>query len=73
MDKNSIRPWGKTELALAYTQGFMSEHSALNWFNTELSNYPGLMDKLKDLGYTRGQKILRIAQVKVIFEALGEP
>ena len=46
----TIRPYGKTELALAYTHGVMSPRSSLNWFNREIAQYPGVLDRLKELG-----------------------
>lgn len=38
--KKNLRPWGKLELALAYTDGTMSDRAALNWLNEELNHYP---------------------------------
>lgn len=69
----TIRPYGKTELALAYTHGSMSERSALNWFNCELTLYPGLMDQLRALGYHPYQKTISIAQLRVIVSVIGAP
>jgi hypothetical protein len=34
---------------------------------------PGLMERLRELGFTPRSKIFSRAQVKAIFEALGEP
>ena len=69
----TIRPYGKTELALAYTHGNMSGRSALNWFNHELTLYPGLLKQLTDLGYHPYQNTITIVQLRVIVSVLGEP
>ncbi|MBQ6068259.1 MAG: DUF4248 domain-containing protein [Bacteroidales bacterium] len=68
-----LRPYGKTELALAYTHGSMSARSALNWLNRELRLYPGLMEKLTALGYHPYQNTLTIAQLRVIVGVIGPP
>lgn len=68
-----LRPYGKTELALAYTRGYMSPRSALSWLHTELRKSPGLMERLQQLGYSPRQKILTRAQVSAIFDAIGPP
>lgn len=67
------RPYGKTELALLYTQHQMQPRAARNWLNNELSLYPGLMDQLKALGYRPGLRLFTLAQVRVITAAIGEP
>lgn len=67
------RPYGKTELAMAYTRGSMSPRSALNWLNRELTLYPGLMEQLTELGYRPYQNTLTIAQVRTIFNVIGPP
>lgn len=69
----TFRPYGKGELALAYTHGSMSARSALNWFNRELTLYPGLMEQLKSLGYHPYQNTITIAQLRVIVGVLGAP
>ncbi len=71
--KYPVRPYGKSELALAYTQGSMSERAALNWLHNEIEHYPGLSERLRELGYYATQKVLTLAQVRAIFEAIGEP
>lgn len=70
---NPLRPYGKTELALAYTGGYMSARSALAWLHTELRKSPGLMERLQQLGYTPRQKLFTRAQVRAIFDAIGAP
>ena len=67
----TIRPYGKTELALAYTHGVMSPRSSLNWFNREIAQYPGLLDRLKELGYRPYQNTITIAQLRTIIQFIG--
>ena len=69
----TIRPYGKTELALAYTHGVMSPRSSLNWFNREIAQYPGLHDRLKELGYRPYQNTITIAQLRTIIQFIGTP
>ena len=69
----TIRPYGKTELALAYTHGVMSPRSSLNWFNREIAQYPGLLDRLKELGYRTYQNTITIAQLRTIIQFIGTP
>lgn len=67
------KPYGKTELAVLYTCGQMHPRAALNWFNRELAQYPGLLEQLEALGYHSGKQLLTIAQVRTITAAIGEP
>ena len=69
----TIRPYGKTELALAYTHGVMSPRSSLNWFNREIAQYPGVLDRLKELGYRPYQNTITIAQLRTIIQFIGTP
>lgn len=68
-----IRPYGKRELAMAYTRGTMSAHASLNWLNNEIALFPGLLEQLQALGYRSGQRIITIAQLRAIVGAIGEP
>ena len=68
-----FRPYGKAELAMAYTQGTMSVRSALNWLNREIKLYPGLQERLEQLGYSRHQRVLTIAQLHAIVDCIGVP
>lgn len=68
-----FRPYGKAELAMAYTQGEMSERSALNWLNREIELYPGLRERLEQLGYGPRQRVVTIAQLHAIVECIGTP
>ncbi len=67
------RVYGRSELAQLYYGRPVSDRCARIWFMKELSHVPGLMDHLTELGYTKNGKIFSRAQVKAIFEALGEP
>lgn len=65
--------YGKSELARAYTCGRMSDGQARVWLMREIAQYPGLMDRLVSLGYTKNSKVFTRAQVEAIYEAIGEP
>lgn len=67
------RPYGKSELAMAYIRSSVSQRAALNWLNREISLFPGLPECLAQLGYRRRQRVLTIAQVRAIVECIGEP
>ena len=68
-----IRPYGKGELIDAYCGECLTPRAGQRWLKNELEKYPGLMDRLVELGYTPRQRIFTCAQVKTIFEAIGEP
>ena len=68
-----IRVYGRSELAQLYYGRPISDRGARSWFMNELSYVPGLMDKLRQLGFTPKGKTFSRAQVKAIFDALGEP
>lgn len=72
-DSFEIRPYGKSELAMAYTRGLMSPRASLNWLNREIQQYPGLLEKLTHLGYRQGIRIISIAQLRLIIDAIGTP
>ena len=72
-DEFVFRPYGKAELAMAYTQGEMSERSALNWLNREIKQNPEMRERLERLGYCRRQRVVTIAQLHVIVECIGVP
>ncbi len=73
MEKTPIRVYGRSELAQLYYGRPISDRGARMWFMKELSHVPGLMERLRELGFTQRSKIFSRAQVKAIFEALGEP
>ena len=68
-----LRVYGRSELARLYYGRPISDRSARRWFQNELSCVPGLMERLRELGYSPKGKIFSRAQVKAIFDALGEP
>ena len=68
-----LRVYGRSELARLYYGRPISDRSARRWFQNELSCVPGLMERLRELGYSPKGKIFLRAQVKAIFDALGEP
>lgn len=68
-----LRPYGKTELALAYTHNQMSPRSARNWLNSEIDSNPVLSNRLAEVGYYPKQHIVTLAQLRLIVETLGEP
>lgn len=68
-----IRPYSKTELALLYTNKTMTPERAKRWLSHEIEVYPGLMERLKELGYKPKQRIFTIAQMRAIIECIGEP
>ena len=68
-----IRPYGKSELAMLYTKKKMTQRTALNWLNYEIASFPGLKEQLEMLGYHSRQRIITIAQLRVITEAIGTP
>lgn len=70
---NTLRVYGRTELAKLYYGRPISDSRARKWLMEELSNQPGLMDRLYRLGFKKRGKTFSRAQVKVIFDAIGEP
>ncbi len=68
-----LRVYGRSELARLYYGRPISDSGARKWLMEEISLQPGLMDKLRRLGLKKRGKTFSRAQVKAIFEALGEP
>lgn len=68
-----VKPYGKGELATMYVGPSVPENTARKWLAKELKSYPGLMEELRRLGYNPRQHAFTIAQVRAIFEAIGEP
>ncbi len=68
-----FRPYGKSELALLYIKANVSQRVALNWLNQEIALYPGLLDRLHELGYKPKQRIITLAQLRAIVDAIGAP
>lgn len=72
-DTFEIRPYGKGELAMAYTRGQMSQKASLNWLNREIEQFPGLLDDLTHVGYRPSTRLFTIAQLRLIIAAIGTP
>ena len=68
-----LRAYGRSELAQMYYGRPISDRGARRWLMKELSYVPGLMEQLKQLGFTEHGKFFTPAQVKLIFDAFGEP
>ena len=63
---------GSPELAQLYSPG-ASRASALRLLNKYIHAADGLLDALQRTGYTRGSRHFTRYQVRLIFEAIGEP
>ena len=72
-DEFVFKPYGKSELGQMYVKNPLSRRAALEWINHEIASYPGLLTRLRELGYHRKQRMFTIAQVRAIVDALGEP
>ena len=72
MEYQTLRAYGKAELAQLYSPG-ASRASALRLLNKYLHATDGLLDALQRTGYTRGSRHFTRYQVRLIFEYLGEP
>ena len=72
MQYQTLRAYGKAELAQLYSPG-ASRASALRLLNKYLHAADGLLDALERTGYTRGSRHFTRYQVRLIFEAIGEP
>ena len=68
-----LRPYSRKELVAAYTDGYLSPRAGAAWLQRELTSYPGLMDTLRQLGYTPRLRNFTRAQVRAIFDAIGPP
>ena len=62
-----IRPYGRMELAQAYLPAMTPKLQ--HW----IAIYPGLADRLHDMGYRPTERLYSPAMVRAIVEALGEP
>lgn len=68
-----VRPYGKAELGHMYRGDDCKDRAARIWMDREISKCPGLREELRRLGYNTNQKDYTIAQVRAIFNAIGEP
>ena len=72
MGKIKIREYGRTELAQVYSPDITPEaawRKLRNW----IALFPGLTDRLSDVGYTPQCRSFTPVQVKIIVESIGEP
>lgn len=72
IDNFEIREYGRMELAAQYCRSIMPE-SAWKKFRRWMHLYPGLMERLRAIGYSERSRSFTPAQVRLIVEALGEP
>jgi len=73
MDKDLIRTYSKSELALMYFPNSNNSHSAVNLFMSRLSRYPDIIKELERMGYRKTDKLFTPRMVAYLFEELGEP
>lgn len=67
-----IKSYGRTELAQLYTPTVAPE-TAWRKLRSWIAAYPGLLDRLKAIGYRTTQRTFTPAEVAMIVEAIGEP
>ena len=67
-----VREYGRTELAQAYCPDIAPE-SAWKKFKRWMSDYPGLVEQLMDIGYTSHSRSFTPRQVRLIVDCLGAP
>ena len=72
MPTDKLHAYGKAELAQLYSPG-ASRTSAQRLLNKYIHQAEGLLPALQRTGYTRGSRHFTRYQVKLIFEAIGEP
>ena len=73
MEKNTLRVYGRSELAQLYYGRPISDSGARKWLMQEIALHPDLVEKLHRLGLKKRGKTFSRAQVQAIFEVLGEP
>ncbi|MBQ6746386.1 MAG: DUF4248 domain-containing protein [Bacteroidaceae bacterium] len=67
-----VRSYGRRELAMLYCPD-IAPASAHKKFNLWIGRSPGLLDRLRQLGYSSGQRQFTPIQVQLIVNAIGEP
>lgn len=72
MEEFKIRAYGRTELAQLYSPE-LTDIAAYRKMKKWIIRYPGLQQRLFDLGYLPGQRSYTPLVVRAIVEALGEP
>lgn len=67
-----IRAYGRTELAQQYNP-HLAPSTAWHRLREWILRYPGLPERLTELGYVESARTWTPAQVRAIVDALGEP
>ena len=67
-----IREYGRAELAQAYSPN-IAPMSAWKRLKTWIGRFPGLEERLRQVGYDGNQRNFTPQQVQAIVDALGEP
>ena len=67
-----VRCYGRRELAMRYCPD-IAPASAHKKFNLWIDRCPGLLDSLRQVGYTTKQRQFTPHQVQLIVNAIGEP
>ena len=67
-----LQQYGRMELAQIYCPDIAPE-SAWKKLKIWINHYPGLSERLRQLGYDGSTRSFSPAQVQAIVEALGEP
>ena len=72
-EHTAMRYFTKKDLIQAYTGDRFTLRTGYRWLERELTENPGLMERLVALGYKPKQSHLTRSQVRAIIEVLGEP
>ena len=72
MEVFKIREYGRTELAQLYSPTVTPE-SAWRKFRRWMDRFPGLTERLREMGYSDRSRIFTPRQVRLIVDCLGEP
>jgi hypothetical protein len=71
-DTFKIRTYGFQELATLYLPN-IQPRSASARLKIWIANNPSLLEKLKEIGFVKGIRVLTPGMVRLIIEFLGEP
>lgn len=72
MNEFKIRAYGRMELAQLYSPE-LTDIAAYRKMKKWIALYPGLLQRLYDLGYDSTRRSFTPLEVRVIIDALGEP
>lgn len=72
MSNNTVKTYGLGELAQMYNP-LLTNSAARKKLYVWMERHPTLMSDLRKTGYTAKQRTFTPLQVRLIFEALGEP